>query len=562
MKYDVCIVGSGAGAGPVAYELSLAGYSVVVLEKGPWFKTDHFTKDEMVATRRSVYSPNLKDEQHVLVTPLKDGKWKKKATYESGKDFWNGSCVGGSSNFMSAYFHRLKPVDFRLLDEYGPIEGANIADWPITYDEMEPFYEKVERIVGVSGKVVPHDNLEPRSTEDFPYPPLQENIFSSWLDNAAKNIDYQVFPTPRGILSESTENRKACYYSNYCGSYGCSSDAKGSSRVSLIDRAIETGKCTVIPNAKVFHLSTDDSKEVKHALYYDLNNVEQQIDAKLFVVAAQAIESSRLLLMSKSTIFPNGLANNSDNVGKNLIFSAGGIGSGQFYFDDLSEEDAKSLSTPGLFINRASQQWYEINDENLGRIKGGTIDFVAEHANAVTKAVKLKKDGHGNLIYGTSLKKKLENYFTNQKKLKFEIFVDWLPNDDCHISLDDTVKDKWNDPVAKVKLGYHKHDLKVAEYIASKAERLFEEMGMQNIRTGISGSAPANLQAGGCRFGSDPATSVLDKNCRAHEVENLYVTDGSFMPTGGSVTFTWTIYANSFRVANKIIEHLEILSDK
>ena len=128
MKYDVCIVGSGAGAGPVIYELSRAGYKVVVLEKGPWFKTEDFSKDEMVATRRSVYTPNLKDESHVLVTQNEDGDWMSKSTYASGKDFWNGSCVGGSSNFMSAYFHRLKPKDFRLLSEYGPIKDANIAD--------------------------------------------------------------------------------------------------------------------------------------------------------------------------------------------------------------------------------------------------------------------------------------------------------------------------------------------------------------------------------------------------------------------------------------------------
>ena len=177
MKYDVCIVGSGAGAGPVIYELSNAGFKVLVLEKGPWLKTEDFSKDEMVATRRSVYTPNLKNESHVIVEKDSDNNWVRKPTYKTGNDFWNGSCVGGSSNFMSAYFHRLKPVDFKLLSTFGPIPDANIVDWPIEYSQMESYYDKVEKLVGVSGKVVPHSFLEPRSSPDFPYPPLGENVF-------------------------------------------------------------------------------------------------------------------------------------------------------------------------------------------------------------------------------------------------------------------------------------------------------------------------------------------------------------------------------------------------
>lgn len=554
MKYDVCVVGSGAGAGPVIYELSKAGFKVVVLEKGPWFKTEDFSKDEMVATRRSVYTPNLKDEQHVLVTQNEDGDWMSRSTYASGKDFWNGSCVGGSSNFMSAYFHRLKPIDFRLLTEFGPIKDANIADWPISYEDMEPYYTKVESMVGVSGKVINHSFLEPRSTADFPYPALGENIFSSWLDKAAARLNYELIPAPRGILSRPKDDRNTCFYSNYCGSYGCSSDAKGSSRVALIQDALKTGNCDLLPNSKVYHLTTDGNGKIVKANFYDKAGNKQFVEAKLFVVAAQAVETSRLLLMSKNPEFENGLSNNAGQVGKNLVFSGGGIGSGQLFFEDLTEKEAQALDAKGLFINRALQQWYEINDPKFGpRSKGGTIDFVSEHANAVTKAVKLKYNGD-KLLFGSPLKSKLKSYFTEQRKLKFEIFVDWLPNDHCKVELDDEVKDKWGDPVAKVWLGYHEHDLKVGKYLAEKAERLFEEVGMKNVQSSVSGSVSANLQAGGCRFGHDPKTSVLDQNCKSHEVSNLYITDGSFMPTGGSVTYTFSIYANSFRVADKILK--------
>ncbi len=557
-KYDICIVGSGAGAGPIAYELSKAGFSVAILEKGPWFTTKDFTKDEITAVRRSVYTPNLKDEPQVLETQNDDGSWEAKSNYKSGNDFWNGSLVGGSSNFMSGYFHRMKPKDFKLLATYGAIAGANIVDWPISYKDLEPYYTKVEEVVGVSGQVMPHKHQEERSTKDYPNPPLQENIISKWLDTAAKQLDYALVPIPRAILSKPREDRNACVYSNYCGSYGCASDAKGSSRAALLNQAVKTGNCTILPNSKVYHLETDAQGEIIKAHYHDIDNLNQSIDAKIFVVAAQAIETSRLLLMSKNKDFPNGLANNNGQVGKNLIFSAGGVGSGQFLYKDLSDKQVAALKIPGVFVNRSLHNWYEIDDNKLGgKVKGGTVDFLFEHANATSKAIRQKWDDNGNLLFGPALKSKLKQYFTQQRRLKFEIFADWLPTDDCFVALDPEVKDKWGDPVARIRLGYHEHDLKVGNYLATKAKELLQQMGAKDISASVSGGAPPNLVVGGCRFGEDPKKSVLNKNCQAHEVKNLYITDGSFMPTGGSVTYTWTIYANSFRVADVILKELK-----
>ncbi len=551
----VCVIGSGAGAGPVIYTLAKAGFEVVVLEKGPWFETKDFTKDEIAMTRRSVVTPNLADEPQVLEKKNKNGKWEARSTFDSGQDFWNGNCVGGSSNFMSGYFHRMKEMDFRLLTTYGKIEGANIVDWPITYDDLEPYYDKVEKIIGVSGRVVAHNYQEKRSSEDFPYPPLAENIVSRWIDKAGEELGYTMVPVPRAIISRPANGRNACYYSNYCGSYGCSSDAKGSSRAALINDALKTGNCKVIPYAKVFHLKTNGQGKVSEAHYHDIHAKNQVMEADIFVIAAQAVETSRLLLMSKNSDFPNGLANNRGLVGKNLIFSAGGIGSGYFHYKDFDKNTAEELAAPGVFVNRALHHFYEIDDLEAGKkIKGGSVDFLFEHANPIGKAIRRKWSSDGELIYGKALKERIYQYFTGLRRLKFEIFVDWLPTDNCFVSLDPKVKDKWGDPVARIRLGYHPHDLKVGRYIAGKSEEILKKMGAKNISSHISGGAPPNLQAGGCRFGNDPATSVLDKNCKAHEVENLYISDGSFMPTGGSVTYTWTIYANAFRVADEIIK--------
>lgn len=567
MIYDICLIGSGAGAGPIAYELAKAGKKVIILEKGPWIKTKDYVKDEITATRRSVYTSNLQDEFHELEEKTQNGDWKSSLTFKSSRDFWNGNCVGGSSNFMSGFFSRLKPKDFRLLSEYGKIEGANITNWPLSYSELEPYYEKVERIVGVSGKVVPHSQQEPRSTPDFPFPPLSENYVAKLLDKAAKELNYELIPLPRAILSKPDNGRNSCYYSNFCGSYGCASDAKGSSRAALLNQAVETGNCRISADSKVFKLETDGNFSVKKAYFINTKtNKENFVEAKTFVVAAQAIETSRLLLLSKNPEFPNGLANNSGQVGKNLIFSGGGIGSGNLFFENFSDEEVKKLKLPGLFVNRTCHQFYEIQDSSLSVVrhssastkaqKGGIIDFLFEHPNAIPKSIRLKWDKNEKLVYGHKLKRKMEFYFTKQRKIKFEIFIDWLPTNDCFVTLSDKHTDKWGHQVAKIRLGAHPHDLKIGEYIAKKAEEFLKQIGAKNVRSHISASPPPNVVVGGCRFGNHPETSVLDKNCKAHQVKNLYVSDGSFFPTGGSVPPTWTIYANSFRVAEHILKKL------
>ena len=560
--FDVCIIGSGAGGGPIAYELANAGYDVVVLEKGPFLKQDDFFKDELACCRRSVYSPSLNDEFHVIEDY--DGKddngnykWLSESTKESGWDFWNGNMVGGASNLMSGFFHRLKPEDFRLKTEFGPIKEANVVDWPISYDELEPYYTKVEKVVGVSGKVEAHPNQEPRSTKDFPLPPTLEHPITHFIDHACDKMQLHSLRTPRAILSEPRDDiRRSCEYSGYCGSYGCSSGAKGSSRQALLNRAIKTGKCTIKDRAKVTKLISDAKGKASHVQYFDKDNKQQTISAKIFIVACQAVETSRLLLLSTGDKHPNGIGNHSNQLGKNMLFSAGGSGYGEFYFKDYSPKLVEQLKLRGPFVNRFLQDWYFINDKKLGRLKGGTVEFLLRHPNPISRANGVKWDDDGNLLWGSSLKQALKQEFTERQSLRFEIFCDWLPTNDCFVSLDNTHKDKWGTPVAKLRVGYHDHDLVVGEYITDKTKEVFKTMSAKDISGSVSGTPPQNLQAGGCRFGNNPASSVLDKDCRVHSAENVFVTDGSWMPTGGSVPYTWTIYANSFRVADIIKNQL------
>ena len=550
MKYDLCIVGSGAGGSPIAYELSRAGYKVVVLEKGSYYKNEDFSKDEVLVCRRPYFTPPLNEQQHSIATLNKKGEIEVVEAKDSGYNFWNGSMVGGSSNLMSGYFHRLKPNDFRLKSVYGEIEGANIVDWPIDYATLEPYYTKVEKIIGVSGTIVNHKFLEPRSTKELPFKPLWENPITQMIDRACLDNGFTPIPTPRAVLPEDALGRQGCSYSNFCGSYGCATGAKGHGRSALLDKAT----CKIIPDAFVYRLEERGGKVVK-AHYYDNDKKSHAIEASIFVIAAQAIESVRLLLNSKSKNFPNGLANNSNQVGKNLIFSAGGSGEGRFERRYMGSKQFDAIMTRGAFVNRSLQDWYEYSEDEK-RLKGGTIDFLFEHANPINRAHKQMYDKDGYLLRGTKLQKALEYSFRHTRTLTFEVFNDWLPTDTTFVSIDDTLKDIYGLPIARIHLGAHPHDLKVGRFLANKAELVLKSMGAVDISSNISDAPPPNLVAGGCRFGNSAKTSVLNRDCRAHEVENLYVSDASFMPTGGSVPYTWSIYANSFRVADIIRQKL------
>ncbi|MBT7369911.1 MAG: GMC family oxidoreductase, partial [Gammaproteobacteria bacterium] len=509
---------------------------------------DDFSKDTQLFRKR-VFRSRVKDERHVLLEPEENGGWSENTT---GR-FWGGNIVGGATNFMSGYFHRLKPEDFRLLSEFGPIEGANIADWPISYADLEPYYTKVEQLVGVSGKVVQHPNLEPRSTPDFPFPPTAEHPIAHRFDETCKNMGLHPLPMARGILSEPYNGRRSCEYSGFCGSYGCTSGAKASSRASLLDQSVTTGNCDVITSAKVYRLNSDSKGNVVSADYYDEKGNSIRVHAKIFIVACYAIESARLLLCSPGQKHTKGLGNDFDTVGKNLHCSAGGTGHGVFEYGDFSEVEARQLKIRGPFFNRALQDWYVINDKRrfAGRTKGGTLDFVFDPPSPMSEANSQKWEDR-ELVWGTPLKQKIKSHFTQSKDFKFEVFCDWLTNDNCHVSLDTEEKDKWNTPVARVKAGFHPHDVKVGQYLVDKGVEVMKSMGADKAWGNVWTAPTSNLVAGGCRFGDDSKTSVLDADCRVHGTENLFVTDGSFMPNGGSVTPTLTIYANAFRVADKI----------
>ena len=546
--YDVCVIGSGAGAGPVAYRLTRAGHRVVMLEKGPWYTREDMLKDEIVATRRHMFVPPRSTDPHVWDKVL-DGK----ETAWITQTGWNANCVGGASNLMSGFFLRLKPIDFRQRSELGPVEGGSVADWPIDYDDLAPYYDEVERVVGVSGRATEHPWADAR-TQAFPYPPTSEHPFAERVDAACTELGLHAFPLPRAVLPYDEGDRRQCNYSGYCGGYGCTTGAKGSSPAALLPAARATGRLDLRFRCQATRILTDEAGRATGVEYVDGERRPRRVEARVVVVACSAIESARLLLLSAGPRHPQGLANGSGLVGKNLLFSTFGTGWGDFPYR-LEGRERTWLRDEEPWVNRAVQDHYVIDDPRGGRRKGGTISFLRMHPNPIAAAFAEATFGE-TLLWGAALKQRLARYFRDCAHLRFEVFGDYTPMPGGEVVLDPFTKDPWGLPAARVRVRRHEQDAASAAFLTEKGREVLRAMGAEDVRSPEVGTESSNLIAGTCRFGTDPSASVLDPDCRAHEVENLFVTDGSFMPSAGSVPFTFTIYANAFRVADRIVEQL------
>ena len=542
---DVCIIGSGAGGAPLALELGRAGLKVVILEKGPWYKQTDFVHDEIMNSRRNFFMPLPWDEPHLWRT---EGQ-----PYTRTNEAWTANCVGGGTVHMSGFFYRLKPVDFRMKSELGAPKGSNVVDWPITYKDLAPYYDKAEAEMGVSGNAVPHPFLEPRKG-NYPLPPLAEHPVAAELDKVSKSLGWHTIPTARGILSQPYRGRDACVYCALCGSYGCEHGAKSSTGASLIPAAIATGNVELRPKCMAKEITIDAKGLAKSVVYVDADGVTQEQPARIIVSSCTAVESARLLLNSKSTRFPNGLANDNGLVGKNLIFSSFGQSKATFSVSKRSKE-LPWLTATLPFINRSLQDFYVMPDEKFGFRKGGTLGFMWAHPNPIFAAVGLAKKGEPG-VFGKALKDKLRDY-RDSRILEFEIYGEFLSNDATYVGVDGNVKDKYGLPVAAITIKRHPLDLTMTKFLVERGEEVLQAMQPDRVdRVGTAGETTI-LQGGTCRFGKDAATSVLDPDCRSHAVKNLYVVDGSFLPTSGGVPLTLTIAANSFRVADRLLANLK-----
>jgi choline dehydrogenase-like flavoprotein len=530
-EVDFVVVGSGAAGGVVAKELSTAGFRVVVLEQGPWRKESEFPHDEIKVGQQNFYTNDWARSPNTFrKTPHDKAVVKPSVVY--------GRLVGGTSVHFSANFWRFREIDFKEASVKGTLAGTGFTDWPISYQELEPYYTKVDWEVGVAGAPGPFD---PPRSRPYPMPPHPPKSTGRLLELGAKKLGYHAFPAPMAIASQPYQGRAACVQCGFCLGYGCEVRAKSSSLVTMIPKAIASGRCEVRPDSYVRKIETDARGRATGVKYFDVAKKEVFQRAKAVVVCANGAETPRLLLNSKSSLFPNGLANSSGLVGKYLMFNGGGFANGQF------EHEVNGYK--GIVATRVVWDLYEAGDK-LGLVGGGGFDFRFDSTPIQFARSGLPPDAPR---WGKEYKRQLAHQYT--RTVFAYGHTTSLPVESNSISLDDTVKDAWGVPAIRMTYSEHPQDLRLYKHFAEQGEALLNAAGATRAwQEPVEEQDSSVHLLGTARMGNDPKGSVVDKYNRSHDVKNLFIVDGSSLVTSGRGQPTMTIEALAFRAGDHIAQ--------
>jgi gluconate 2-dehydrogenase alpha chain len=559
---DVVIIGLGAAGGIAALPLAEAGLQVIGLEAGTWLTRRDFAPDEIRNNVRD-WPQAVQKANHEVPTHRPNPS--APTTRASGHPMMNG--VGGTTLHYWAQSWRLNPWDFRVVKEtvrrYGRSRvpaGSTVEDWPFEYDELEPYYDKVEWETGVSGRggnikgaLDPRGNVfEGPRQRDYPMPPLRSTGFTDLMAAAARSLGWKPFAGPAQINSRAFQDRSPCMYHGFCNRGGCHVDAKNGTNVTTIPRAQKTGRFSVVTRAHVTTIDVDAKGRVSAVRY--LTDGEEFIQpAKVVLLAAYTYENTRLLLLSKSKAFPAGLSNNHGQVGRHYFSHAQGGGvSALFPFnlnswyglpaqgtavDDFADDnfDHGALDFVGggnLWIYSDRRPIGAANMSTFGRAPGwGTAwkAFVKENADRVNTAYLQKTT---------------------------------LPYEGNVLDLDPEVKDPLGFPVCRITADYQDNERRINTFIQDRMEQWYRAAGAVAIQRNPLGTmGPSTHSYGGTRMGDNAETNVVNRWGFSHEVPNLGVLGGSVMGTSGARNPTLTLQALAWRTADRLVTNWKDIAE-
>jgi len=540
-QYDAIVVGAGAAGGIVACVLAEAGRRVLLLERGRFLSFEEVGRDHLRNQRISLYGhnagPDIDGNPRVLEAA--DGAPYTVRPHEGGYQN-NAATVGGGTRVYGAQAWRFMEKDFRMASTYGVPEGSSLADWPISYADLEPFYERAEWEIGVSGEGEANRFQAPRR-RGYPMPAAPPTTTHRMLAKGAEKLGWSTFPTPIAINTVPRDGRDACIQCRYCVGFACPSDAKNGTQNTVIPRALRTVNCELITQAMCERIDTDAQGKVTGVTYLVEENGalrRETAQAKRVIVSSGAIESARLLLNSTSAHHPTGLGNANDQVGRNI--------QGHYYpsAQGLFEETLYDGMGPGVSISLT-----QFNHGNPGVVGGGMLsdEFIK------LPIIFWYRSHPGNLSrWGKENKDWMRHAYTRTTHIMGP--VQDIPNPTCRARIDPSVKDRYGIPVVRLIGTTHPETVKTAEFMRQRAIEWLQASGAVRIWSdppalGMSGG---QHQAGTCRMGDDPATSVTDRWGRVHDHDNLFVIDASLHVTNGGFNPMLTIMALAFRSGDYI----------
>jgi choline dehydrogenase-like flavoprotein len=537
------VVGAGAAGGIVAEQLALAGLDVVLLERGRRQQFSETGHDELRSQRTTVlgnaFGPD--DQHYVRLAQKPDGSFGKVLPSQGA---YNNvaACVGGGTLSYGAMAWRYMPRDFRMRSTYGTPAGSSLDDWPISYEDLEPYYTKAEWEIGVSGKAGSNPFEGPRQ-KPYPMPPLMLNTEADLLAAAAKKLGWHPFPIPMAINSEEYQGRPGCIACPHCVGFACEVNAKNSTALTAIPRALATKHCRLLTGCVASRIVTNDQGTATAVEYFQDNTLYEQ-PCRAVVASCSATETPRLLFNSATKRFPHGLGNNNDWVGRNL--------QGHAYSGAYGLFDRETFDGLGPAARIAC---CDFNHGLPGGLKGGAM--------IANEFIRLPYLFARNAIppdvprWGIEHKRYVRRYYKSSVAVQGP--VQEMPVFDNRVELAPECKDAWGIPSIRISGHRHPHDLEVGRVISEKCRAWLKEAGATRVWPKLPGSGVSGgqHQAGTCRMGTDPKTSVVDRNCRIHDVDNVYVVDGSVHVNNGGFNPSLTIQAIAYWASAKMVRDLK-----